>query len=73
MDRYHFYVMRANFSCQLRYLDCSMDSLLYKVESDDLYYELEKQTQDVKNFLNFSSYYDSQALRSDKQMQSPKN
>ena len=64
MYRFHYYVMRANFSCRLLYSDT--DSLLYKVEADDLYYELEKQTQDVKIEFDFSSYPDSHALHNDR-------
>ena len=63
MCRFHYFVMRANFSCQLLYSDT--DSLLYKVESDDLYYELEKRTQDLKNEFHFSSYPDGYALHND--------
>ena len=33
-----------------------------QLESDDLYYELEKKTQDVKNEFDFSSYSDGHAL-----------
>ena len=63
MYRLHYYVLRADFSCRLLYSD--LDSLLYKVESEDLYYELEKQTQDVKNEFHFSYYLDDHALHND--------
>ena len=39
MYRFPYYFMRVNFSCRKLYSDT--DSLLYKVEADDLYYELE--------------------------------
>ena len=63
MYRFHYYVILPNFSCRLLYSDT--DSLLYRVELDDLYYELAKQTQDVKNEFDFSSYLDGHALHND--------
>ena len=64
MYRLHYYVMRANFSCRMLYSDT--DSLLYKLEADDLYYELEKQAQDVKKEFAFSSYLEGHALHNDR-------
>ena len=55
--------LRANFSCRLLY--SHSDSLLYQVESHNLYYKLEKQTKDAvpvptfqKKESDFSSYPD---------------
>ena len=50
----------AYFSCQQLHSDT--DRLLYKLESDELYYELEKQTQDVKKAFGFFFYPDGHAL-----------
>ena len=55
--------MRANFSCRLLYSDT--DSLLYKLESDYNYYEVEKQTKYLRNEFNISSYRDGHAPHND--------
>ena len=52
--------MRANFFRRLLYSDT--DNLPYKVESDDLYFNFEKQKQDVRNESNFSAYPHGHAL-----------
>ena len=54
MYRFHYQVMRQNFQCRLLYSDT--DSLLYRIESKDLYEDLANQSAEVKNEFDFSSY-----------------
>ena len=61
MYGFHYDVMRANFWCSLLYSDT--DSLLYKVETTDLYADLAKKKEVCKEF-NFSNYPDNHLLYS---------
>ena len=54
MYRFHYQVMRQNFQCRLLYSD--RDSLLYRIDSNDLYEDLANQSAEVKNEFDFSSY-----------------
>ena len=61
MYRFHYRVMRQNFQCRLLYSDT--DSLIYRIESNDLYQDLASQSAEVKNqFDFFSSYPEDHAL-----------
>ena len=50
---FHYEVMKPTFNCRLIYSDT--DSLLYEIKHDDLYRELEKNT-NLKKHFDFSNY-----------------
>ena len=56
--RYHFHyqIMRQNFQ------NTDTDSLIYRIESNDLYQDLANQSAEVKNEFDFSSYPEDHAL-----------
>ena len=60
MYRFHHQVMRQNFQCRLLYSDT--DSLIYRIESNDLYEDLANQSAEVKKEFDFSSYPEDHAL-----------
>ena len=61
MYRFHYQVIRQNFQSRLLYSDT--DSLIYKIESNDLYQDLANQSAEIKNQFDFSSYPEDHALR----------
>ena len=60
MYRFHYQVMRQNFQCRLLYSDT--DSLIYRIESNNLYRDLANQSAEVKNEFDFASYPEDHAL-----------
>ena len=62
MYGFHYDVVRANFWCSLLYSDT--DSLLYKVETTDLYADLSKK-KEVGTEFDFLNYQDNHPLYSD--------
>ena len=62
MYGFHYDVMRANFRCSLLYSD--PDSLLYKVETTDLYADLAKNKEVCTEF-DFANYPDNHPLHAD--------
>ena len=60
MYRFHYQVMRQNLQCRLLFSDT--DSLIYRIESNDLYQDLANQSAKVKNEFDFSSYPEDHAL-----------
>ena len=60
MYRFQYQVMRQNFQCRLLYSDT--DSLIYRVESNDLYQDFANQSAKVKKEFDFSSYPGDHAL-----------
>ena len=59
MYSFHYKVMKPTFDCQLIYSDT--DSLLYEIKHEDLYRELESNT-DLKKHFDFSNYPKEHAL-----------
>ena len=60
MYRFHYQVMRQNFQCRLLYSDT--DSLIYRIESNNLYQGLANQSAELKKEFDFSSYPEDHAL-----------
>ena len=66
MYGFHYDIMRANFRCSLLYSDT--DSLLYKVETTDVYADLAKKREVCTEF-DFSNYPDNHPLYSQQSSQ----
>ena len=62
MYQFHYGIMRLSFDCRLLYSDT--DSLLYRINCEDLYRELEESN--VLDEFDFSNYPEDHKLYSDK-------
>ena len=60
MYRFHYQVMRQNFQGRLLYSDT--DSIIYRIESNNMYQDIANQSEEVKNEFDFSSYPEDHAL-----------
>ena len=61
MYQFHYGTMRSSFDCRLLYSDT--DSLLYRINCEDLYRELEESN--VLDQFDFSNYPEDQKLYSE--------